>query len=91
MPFFNLLNKTMNTNSVFLSLKKPFQVFSTKFCPRNKREWFERSFALNCTKRNGYMCMPNENITRLLEFCYKRPKIMMEPGKKKKRERYSNV
>lgn len=47
-----------------------FPVYSTDSCPGNEREWKERSTAINCTKNNGYMCFPNEDITGLLEFCY---------------------
>lgn len=47
-----------------------FPVYSTDSCPGNEKEWKERSTAINCTKNNGYMCFPNENITGLLEFCY---------------------
>lgn len=47
-----------------------FPVFTTASCPENKAEWLERSFGLNCTDQNGYMCIPNEMVTVLLEFCY---------------------
>lgn len=58
-----------------------FPVYTTNFCPTNKREWDERSSALNCSKDNGYMCIPNENFTELLEFCYVSPQILIEKGK----------
>lgn len=47
-----------------------FPVYTTASCPKNKAEWLERSFGLNCTDQNGYMCLPNEMITVLVEFCY---------------------
>ncbi|XP_052693873.1 uncharacterized protein LOC128172150 isoform X2 [Crassostrea angulata] len=47
-----------------------FPVYSTDSCPGNDKEWKERSTAINCTKNNGYMCFPNEDITGLLQFCY---------------------
>lgn len=47
-----------------------FPVYTTPSCPQNKTEWLERSFVLNCTDRNGYMCLPNEMLTELVEFCY---------------------
>lgn len=83
---FDLFYKTINDISVFLSLKEQvngyqFPVYSTESCPRNETEWFQRSSVLYCTERNGYMCMPNENLTMLLEFCYKQPIILIEGGK----------
>lgn len=47
-----------------------FPVYTTPSCPQNKTEWLKRSFVLNCTDRNGYMCIPNEMLTELVEFCY---------------------
>lgn len=61
-----------------------FPVYSTKSCPRNEIEWLQRSSVLNCTELNGYMCMPNENLMMLLEFCYKEPIFPIEGGKKEK-------
>uniref|UniRef100_A0A8W8NYJ4 Novel STAND NTPase 3 domain-containing protein n=1 Tax=Magallana gigas TaxID=29159 RepID=A0A8W8NYJ4_MAGGI len=57
-----------------------FPVYSTKHCPRNQTEWNERSSAINCTTENGYVCLPNENITELLEFCYTYPFILIQEG-----------
>lgn len=81
----------LNDISVFFSLKErlngyQFPVYSTESCPRNEIEWLHRSSAINCTKWNGYMCMPNENLTMLLEFCYIHPIIMIPRGKKEKKE-----
>lgn len=45
-------------------------MYSTELCPRNQEEWNLRSSAINCTNTNGYMCLPNDNLTKLLEFCY---------------------
>lgn len=57
-----------------------FPVFQTESCPRNEIEWTGRSSVLNCTKSNGYMCMPSENFTTLLEFCYSQDKLVVENG-----------
>lgn len=46
------------------------QVQVTEFCPRNKAEWVRRSNAFNCTNSNSYICLPNEQLTDLVEFCY---------------------
>uniref|UniRef100_A0A8W8JPR8 Novel STAND NTPase 3 domain-containing protein n=1 Tax=Magallana gigas TaxID=29159 RepID=A0A8W8JPR8_MAGGI len=57
-----------------------FPVYSTEFCPRNQTEWDERSSAINCTETNGYMCLPNEQRTELIEFCYIDPFAWVEEG-----------
>lgn len=57
-----------------------FPVYSTSLCPRNETEWNERSSALNCTECNGYTCLPNQNFTELLEFCYTEPLIWIQKG-----------
>ncbi|XP_061193693.1 uncharacterized protein LOC133201921 [Saccostrea echinata] len=55
-----------------------FPVYTTTSCPRSQSEWRNRSSTLNCTKSNGYMCIPNENITELLEFCYRFRRIPID-------------
>uniref|UniRef100_A0A8W8IJN1 Uncharacterized protein n=1 Tax=Magallana gigas TaxID=29159 RepID=A0A8W8IJN1_MAGGI len=57
-----------------------FPVYSTPFCPRNESEWKKRSAALNCNKTNGFTCLPNQQFTGLLEFCYTQPRILIEAG-----------
>uniref|UniRef100_A0A8W8NY75 Novel STAND NTPase 3 domain-containing protein n=4 Tax=Magallana gigas TaxID=29159 RepID=A0A8W8NY75_MAGGI len=57
-----------------------FPVFSTESCPQNHAEWNERSSIINCTQSNGYTCLPNENFTELLEFCYVYPRILITKG-----------
>lgn len=58
-----------------------FPVYTTESCPRDETEWNKRSDTINCTEDNGYLCLPNENITGLLEFCYKYPFILIQEGK----------
>lgn len=58
-----------------------FPVYSTERCPGNETEWNQRSSALNCTEKRGYMCFPNQNFTELLEFCYTQPFTHIEAGK----------
>lgn len=58
-----------------------FPVYSTQACPKNEIEWNRRSLAINCTDSNGYLCLPNENFTELLEFCYTDPLVLIEEGK----------
>lgn len=57
-----------------------FPVYSTESCPRNQSEWNKRSSAINCTNDNGYMCIPNDDRTQLLEFCYIYPRILITKG-----------
>lgn len=58
-----------------------FPVYSTNVCPRNQKEWNERSSAINCTDDYGYLCLPNGDLTGLLEFCYLYPFIWIQEGK----------
>lgn len=58
-----------------------FPVYSTEVCPRNQTEWNTRSSAINCTENNGYMCIPNRELTKLLEFCYTQPFTWIQAGK----------
>uniref|UniRef100_K1QNF7 Uncharacterized protein n=1 Tax=Magallana gigas TaxID=29159 RepID=K1QNF7_MAGGI len=89
MPSVRLLkgrNRKLAKNGVksfFISKKLDgyeFPVYSTEFCPRNQTEWKERSSAISCNESNGYLCLPNENITALLEFCYIHPFIWIQEG-----------
>lgn len=57
-----------------------FPVYLTSFCPKDEIEWNKRSSAINCSSSNGYLCLPNENFTKLLEFCYTEPKIWILKG-----------
>lgn len=62
-------------------------MYSTEFCPRNRSEWDQRSSVISCTDKNGYMCLPNENRTELLEFCYIYSQTPIENGNKKIKQR----
>lgn len=55
-------------------------VYSTKWCPRDKIEIKERSSALNCSTRDSYMCIPDETLTHLFEFCYVDREIQVPKG-----------
>lgn len=57
-----------------------FPVYTADMCPRDETEWIQRSSAINCTKNNGYICIPNENRTELLEFCYIYPTTWINKG-----------
>nr|XP_022304344.1 uncharacterized protein LOC111111578 [Crassostrea virginica] len=46
-------------------------VYKTTSCPTNHSEWLSRSASIQCKSEQGYMCVPDENLTGLIEFCYK--------------------
>lgn len=77
----------MIMNDLFILLLKrlsegyKFPVYKTESCPKSNAEWLERSSSLRCNETNGYMCIPNEKITMLLEFCYHVPKTIIPKGK----------
>lgn len=45
-------------------------VHKTASCPTNHSEWLSRSASIQCTSDKGYMCVPDENLMELIEFCY---------------------
>ncbi|XP_078310352.1 uncharacterized protein LOC111135873 isoform X2 [Crassostrea virginica] len=57
-----------------------FPVYTTETCPRNETEWNERSAVFFCRGESSYACLPNENITELLEFCYPLEVISIHQG-----------
>lgn len=70
-------------SSLYVLLKEyKFPVYTLGSCPKNNFEWKTRSARLNCTNRNGYMCLPDENITNLIEFCYSGPAVAVPKGEK---------
>lgn len=47
----------------------------------NKEAWDKSSDRLKCTKTHGYHCVPNSQLTSLIEFCYPRgEKILFQEG-----------
>lgn len=57
-----------------------FPVYITDSCPRNHEERIERSSVINCSEDFGYMCIPNKELTELLEFCYRHSFIWIQEG-----------
>lgn len=57
-----------------------FPVYTAKSCPRNEAEIKKRSSAINCSEENGYLCIPDEYLTSLLEFCYIHPQVLIPKG-----------
>ena len=54
-------------------------------CPRDETEWQKASNRLNCTSgvlstKNKYHCLPADNLTTLLEFCYSRTRTQVVEG-----------
>ena len=54
-------------------------------CPRDETEWQKASNRLNCTSGvlstiNKYHCLPADNLTSLLEFCYSRTRTQVVEG-----------
>ena len=54
-------------------------------CPRDETEWQKASKRLNCTSdvwstNNKYHCLPADNLTTLLEFCYNRTRAQVVEG-----------
>ena len=55
-------------------------------CPRDEKEWLKASKRLNCSddalgSENRYHCLPADNLTTLLEFCYNRTRAQVVKGK----------
>lgn len=57
-----------------------FLVNIINFCFKNKIEWFKRLVVFNCNEMNGYMCIFNEELMVLLEFCYILFKVLILKG-----------
>ncbi|XP_061182286.1 uncharacterized protein LOC133190612 [Saccostrea echinata] len=54
-------------------------------CPQNDTEWKKASRRLNCTDDdaksvNRYHCLPNSELSTLLEFCYSQTRTLVEEG-----------
>lgn len=55
-----------------------FRFTQQSFVKEIRKKWNERSSVLNCTKRNAFLCLPNENLAQLLAFCYSVSKIRIQ-------------
>nr|XP_022291466.1 uncharacterized protein LOC111102848 [Crassostrea virginica] len=54
-------------------------------CPQDEKEWRKASKRLNCSDDafssvNRYHCLPADNLTTLIEFCYKRTRVLVIDG-----------
>lgn len=74
--YFYCLNKyctcslILNCCFVFQDLNFSFEVYPVKDCPMDKEAWELASARLQCNKTHGYHCVPNKQLTSLIEFCY---------------------
>lgn len=61
-----------------------FPVTRVSACPQDSTAWKLASERRNCTQdessRNRYICVPNENKTHLLEFCYDQIRPRVQEG-----------
>ncbi|XP_062600090.1 uncharacterized protein LOC134261696 [Saccostrea cucullata] len=61
-----------------------FPVQEVDSCPKNQWEWYTAGARLNCSYDENnilqYLCIPNKNITTLIEFCYDRTMELIEKG-----------
>ncbi|XP_056000822.1 uncharacterized protein LOC125657033 isoform X2 [Ostrea edulis] len=60
-----------------------FHAVEVDSCPRNRSEWMAASEGLNCTENsstNNFHCVPNYNLTHLLQFCYDSDSALFEAG-----------
>lgn len=58
-----------------------FPVYKIPSCPQNEAEWTERSSMYSCPQYHSYACIPDDNFTMMLEFCYPLPQISVAEGK----------
>ena len=54
-------------------------------CPRDDEEWQKAANRMNCSTdvqgtKNKYHCLPADNLTTLLEFCYNRTRTQVVTG-----------
>ena len=64
-----------------ITSKLDFPVYNIEDCPRNESEWTKRAAAINCTKANGYLCVPNNKLTNMVELCSNYDAIGIKKGK----------
>lgn len=54
----------------YVSTEYAFDVFPVENCPVNKEGWDFASTRLKCNSTHGYHCVPNKDLSSLIEFCY---------------------
>lgn len=63
-----------------------YPVYSVTSCPTNATKWETAARRRNCSfdevkPKNLYLCVPNQEKTEFLEFCYDEIRPMVQPGK----------
>lgn len=66
--------------------KYRYPVYSVTSCPKDAANWETAARRRNCSfddvkPINRYMCVPNQEKTEFLEFCYDQIRPMVQPGK----------
>lgn len=66
--------------------KYRYPVYSVTSCPTNAANWETAARRRNCSfdevkPINLYLCVPNQEKTEFLEFCYDEIRPMVQPGK----------
>ncbi|XP_062599376.1 putative ankyrin repeat protein RF_0381 [Saccostrea cucullata] len=65
-------------------LQYPFSAFTVEQCPRSRTSWNASSTSRGCpddvNDRSTYHCVPNQQLTALIEFCYPRQIGLYERG-----------
>ncbi|XP_062590628.1 uncharacterized protein LOC134252223 [Saccostrea cucullata] len=65
-------------------LQYPFYVFTVEQCPKDRASWNASSTVRGCpvdvNGRSTYHCVPNQQLTTLIEFCYNRQTGLYESG-----------
>lgn len=66
--------------------KYRYPVNSVTSCPTNAANWETAARRRNCSfdevkPKNLYLCVPNQEKTEFLEFCYDEIRPMVQPGK----------
>ncbi|XP_062590627.1 uncharacterized protein LOC134252222 [Saccostrea cucullata] len=65
-------------------LQYPFPVYMVDQCPKSRTSWNASSTSRRCpvdvNGRSTYHCVPNQQLTGLIEFCYPRQIGLYENG-----------
>ncbi|XP_022302949.2 uncharacterized protein LOC111110649 isoform X2 [Crassostrea virginica] len=60
----------MPGNCIIAASEYIFDVNHVDKCSLSEQDWNMKSNQLRCNKTHGYHCVPNKNLTSLIEFCY---------------------
>lgn len=57
-----------------------FEVSPVESCPNSEKDWKAAAKRVGCNETNGYHCAPDRFHTTLIEFCYNKPRILVQKG-----------